>query len=84
MQIAKIGDFCNECGNCDTFCPTSGAPYKVKPTFWLDEEGFREAKGDAYRLERHGGRVVLTARRGRRSSTAWSGATAWPSTAPTR
>ena len=62
VQIAKIGDFCNECGNCDTFCPTSGAPYKVKPTFWLDEEGFREAKGDAYRLVRQDGRVVLTAR----------------------
>jgi len=29
-QIVNIADFCNECGNCDTFCPTSGAPYKDK------------------------------------------------------
>ena len=29
-QIVNVADFCNECGNCDTFCPTSGAPYKDK------------------------------------------------------
>ena len=62
VQIVKIGDFCNLCGNCDTFCPTSGAPYRAKPTFWVDEEGFREAEGDAYRLERRDGAVVLSAR----------------------
>ena len=39
-QIINIGDFCNECGNCDTFCPTSGAPYKVKPKFTLSEASF--------------------------------------------
>jgi hypothetical protein len=67
VQIVKIGDFCNDCGNCDTFCPTSGAPYKVKPSFWLDDEGFREAKGDAYRMERDGGAVLITARLSGRS-----------------
>ncbi len=39
-QIITIGDFCNECGNCDTFCPTSGAPYKTKPHLFLTEESF--------------------------------------------
>jgi putative selenate reductase len=39
-QIFNIGDFCNECGNCDIFCPTSGAPYKTKPHFYLTEESF--------------------------------------------
>ena len=39
-QIINIGDFCNECGNCDTFCPTSDAPYKTKPKFYLTEESF--------------------------------------------
>jgi putative selenate reductase len=67
VQIVKIGDFCNDCGNCDTFCPTSGAPYKVKPSFWLDEEGFREARGDAYRMERDGGSLVVSARLSGRS-----------------
>jgi putative selenate reductase len=40
-QIINIGDFCNECGNCSTFCPTNGDPYRVKPTFYLTNESFR-------------------------------------------
>ena len=39
-QILTIGNFCNECGNCNTFCPTSGAPYKTKPQFYLTGESF--------------------------------------------
>jgi len=39
-QIITIGDFCNECGNCDTFCPTAGAPYKTKPHLYLTKESF--------------------------------------------
>jgi putative selenate reductase len=39
-QILTIGNFCNECGNCNTFCPTNGAPYKTKPMFYLTEESF--------------------------------------------
>ena len=42
-QIVNIGDFCNECGNCATFCPTSGAPYKDKPKFHLSSESFKAA-----------------------------------------
>ncbi len=41
IQIINIGDFCNECGNCTTFCPTSGAPYRVKPKFYLNPKSFR-------------------------------------------
>jgi putative selenate reductase len=41
-QILNIQDFCNECGNCTTFCPTSGAPYKDKPNVALTEESFRQ------------------------------------------
>ncbi|UCH66659.1 MAG: putative selenate reductase subunit YgfK [Ignavibacterium sp.] len=40
VQIINIADFCNECGNCNTFCPTSGAPYLTKPRFYLTEESF--------------------------------------------
>jgi putative selenate reductase len=40
FQIINIGDFCNECGNCATFCPTSGAPYRVKPKFYLSQKSF--------------------------------------------
>lgn len=45
-QIITIGDFCNECGNCDTFCPTNGAPYKTKPHIHLSKESFaQESEG---------------------------------------
>ncbi|MHB8797610.1 MAG: putative selenate reductase subunit YgfK [Thermoanaerobaculia bacterium] len=62
IQIVNLGDACNECGNCVPFCPTSGAPYRDKPTFWLDADGFAEAKGDAFRMTRDGDALVLDAR----------------------
>jgi putative selenate reductase len=34
-QVAVIADLCNECGNCTTFCPTSGKPYRDKPRHTL-------------------------------------------------
>jgi putative selenate reductase len=33
-QIATFQDFCNDCGNCDTFCPEEGGPYLEKPRFF--------------------------------------------------
>lgn len=61
-QIVNLGDACNECGNCVPFCPTSGAPWRDKPTFWLDPEGFAETKGDAFRMARSGETVAIEAR----------------------
>lgn len=46
-QIIHIPDFCNQCGNCNTFCPTSDAPYKVKPHFYLNKADF-ERERDGY------------------------------------
>ncbi|HZZ26934.1 MAG TPA: hypothetical protein VFE46_02910 [Pirellulales bacterium] len=43
MQIACYSDFCNECGNCDTFCPEYGGPYIKKPTFYGSELSWRQA-----------------------------------------
>ncbi len=42
-QILHIASFCNECGNCNTFCPTAGAPFREKPKFWLTTASFNEA-----------------------------------------
>jgi putative selenate reductase len=67
VQTLNIADFCNECGNCTTFCPTAGAPYRDKPRFWIDREGFLEAKDDAFRLERGPAGLVLEARLGGKS-----------------
>ncbi len=66
-QILNIANFCNECGNCNTFCPTNSAPYKEKPKFWLTKSSFDVAdegyflknestilnkhKGETYQLE---------------------------------
>ncbi|MBU3915635.1 hypothetical protein KKA14_08890, partial [bacterium] len=41
LQIINIGDFCNECGNCVTFCPTSGSPHETKPKFYLTWEKYQ-------------------------------------------
>jgi len=43
-QILHIANFCNECGNCNTFCPTNSAPYKEKPKLYLTEESFDNSK----------------------------------------
>ena len=40
FQIAVLTDFCNECGNCTTFCPTAGEPYRDKPRLYLDRLEF--------------------------------------------
>ncbi len=39
-QVVNIANFCNECGNCATFCPTQGAPYRDKPRLHLDRQSF--------------------------------------------
>ena len=49
-QIINLVDFCNECGNCNTFCPTSEAPYKNKPRFCLSETAFMQ-ENNVYYLE---------------------------------
>ena len=47
-QVLNIGDFCNECGNCTTFCPTSGSPYKDKPKFYLSRTDFEQESDACY------------------------------------
>ncbi|MDH5615801.1 MAG: FAD-dependent oxidoreductase, partial [Acidimicrobiia bacterium] len=48
LQIAVLTDFCNECGNCTTACPTSGDPYKDKPRLYLDRADFEAEKDNAF------------------------------------
>jgi putative selenate reductase len=47
-QILNVADFCNECGNCVTFCPTSGSPFQTKPRFYLTEESFNNEEYGYY------------------------------------
>lgn len=47
-QIINIDDFCNECGNCTTFCPTNGAPFQTKPNFHLTRATFDVVRDGYY------------------------------------
>jgi putative selenate reductase len=58
FQILHIADWCNACGNCTTFCPTSGAPYKHKPHLYLDEVTFHQEK-DGYHYKRMNGSATF-------------------------
>ncbi len=64
----NIADFCNECGNCRTFCPTSGAPYKDKPRLCLSEESF-DKEANAFFIDDAGGRIKIKSRREGRIET---------------
>jgi putative selenate reductase len=39
-QIANFADYCNHCGNCDTFCPEYDGPYLKKPNFYGSRRAF--------------------------------------------
>lgn len=78
-QIAAFTDLCNECGNCDVFCPEDGGPYAVKPRFFGSRAGFEAAASDGFfvaaglALGRFGGRVVRLERDGDRARYAGEG-----------
>lgn len=62
-QIANYADFCNECGNCDTFCPEYGGPYIEKPSFYLTEESYNQSPPrDGFFIESKQGATLLHAR----------------------
>jgi len=48
FQILHLDDLCNECGNCETFCPHTGAPYKDKITLFANEERFIDSKNEGF------------------------------------
>ena len=54
FQVAVLTDFCNECGNCVTFCPTSGRPYRDKPRLYLKRPEFDLQRDNAFMLFRRG------------------------------
>ena len=61
-QIIHVDDFCNECGNCATFCVHQGKPYADKPRLFLQRADFEREESNAFYLEgshlwrREGGR----------------------------
>lgn len=69
-QIANWADACNDCGNCDVFCPEDGGPYIEKPRLFeslsayladAPRPGFfvrRDSTGSVAARGRWGGRDV--------------------------
>jgi putative selenate reductase len=52
-QIANFADYCNHCGNCDTFCPEYDGPYLKKPNFYGSRQAFDAGKPhDGFIVER--------------------------------
>jgi putative selenate reductase len=47
-QIANFQDFCNECGNCDVFCPEDGGPFIEKPRFFGSLDAWRRLPRDGF------------------------------------
>lgn len=62
-QVLNIADFCNECGNCTTFCPTKGSPFSDKPRFCLTEKSFNQTENGFF-LKKTGGNTTLFHRTG--------------------
>jgi putative selenate reductase len=51
-QLANYADFCNDCGNCDVFCPEDGGPYIEKPRFFGSLESYQKyAKTNGFFVE---------------------------------
>jgi len=44
-QLANYADACNECGNCDVFCPEDGGPFVEKPRWFGSLETYRRDAG---------------------------------------
>ena len=58
FQIVHIDGLCNECGNCETFCPYQGAPYKDKITIFWSETDFTDSRNEGfYRISQNGSSV---------------------------
>jgi putative selenate reductase len=58
-QVLNVADFCNECGNCTTFCPTKGSPFSDKPRFCLTEKSFNQTENGFYFQNKSGVTTLL-------------------------
>ena len=45
-QFANYADACNDCGNCDVFCPEDGGPQAAKPRFFGSLDNYRRDARD--------------------------------------
>ncbi len=55
-QILHLDALCNECGNCGTFCPYDGLPYKDKLTLFSAKADFDGSVNNGFWIARGAGR----------------------------
>ena len=62
-QIGNFVDFCNDCGNCDVFCPEDGGPYVLKPRLFGSRDDWEsDSVRDGFFLERRDGAEIVLGR----------------------
>jgi putative selenate reductase len=64
IQVAVLADLCNECGNCTTFCPTLGEPFRDKPRLYLSRADFEAESDNAFMVAGGDSRWVIQGRFG--------------------
>lgn len=47
-QLAVVEGLCNECSNCEVYCPENGAPFLVKERVFLDVAAFETSDLDGF------------------------------------
>ncbi|MCR5421266.1 MAG: putative selenate reductase subunit YgfK [Lachnospiraceae bacterium] len=62
-QVIHLDRLCNECGNCDTFCPYEGAPYKEKFTLYDTLEDFYAGTNEGIVFTHDGSAFTIRLRR---------------------
>lgn len=63
-QVAVLADLCNGCGNCATFCPTAGRPWRDKPRVYWHRGDFEAESDNAFMLLVSEGETLIQARDG--------------------
>ena len=58
-QIIHVDYMCNECGNCETFCPYDSAPYKEKFTLFHRAEEMEDSKNDGFAFVDNDGNAIV-------------------------
>lgn len=53
FEIVHIDAYCNECGNCSTFCPWNGNPYKDKITVFSSKKDLDESENTGFFFDRN-------------------------------
>jgi len=61
-QILHLDSLCNECGNCATFCPYDGKPYKDKLTLFATKEDLKNSSNNGFIITGFSSNQLITLR----------------------